>query len=235
MCTSFTGRKDDVLIAMNFDNNGMPFNISAKDPKQFVVLVDGGGGKYPSFGVNSDGTFINNLIVDSNGKGLYKRASKKVTHTSKFAGDILAGTIPPDEINLYLENIEVVNGPDFSVHNMIVDKGGNVWVVEPGRGIIYSPANETPYFVMSNFSLCDFEKSGKLEGGGTDRYKAAQDLLDKADNLNVDTAFQILEAVKQSDGEWTTAFSMVYSRRENAVYYCFNGDFKNILKYSFVA
>lgn len=233
MCTSFTERRNNVLVAMNFDNNGMPFNLNIKDQKKFVVLVDGGRGRYPSFGVNNDGTFINNLMVDSNGKGLYKRASKKVTHTSKLVGDVLDGIIPPDEISRYLENIEVVNGPDFSVHNMIVDRCGNVWVVEPGRGVIYSPVDETPYFVMSNFSLCDFKESGKLKGDGTDRYKTAKKLLDKSNNLDVGTAFQVLEAVKQSKGEWTTSFSMVYSQKENAVYYCLNGDFKNISKHLF--
>jgi hypothetical protein len=104
---------------MNFDNNGMKFGIDRKDPKQFTVLVDGGRGKYPSFGVNSAGVFINNLLVDSNGRGLYKRASNKVTHTSKLAKDVLDGTIAQEDLSSYLERIEVVNGPDFSVHNMI--------------------------------------------------------------------------------------------------------------------
>jgi hypothetical protein len=172
-------------------------------------------------------------MVDSNGKGLYKRASKKVTHTSKLADDVLNGVIAHEEINSYLKNIEVVNCPDFSVHNMIVDSSGNVWVVEPGRGVIYSPVNETPYFVMSNFSLCEFIGSGELKGDGADRYKTAKELLDKSSNLDVDTAFKILDAIKQTGGEWTTCFSMVYSQNENAVYYCLDGDFNNISKHLF--
>lgn len=234
MCTSFVERRNNVLVAMNFDNNGMPFSLYRKGQKKFVVHVDSGRGKYPSFGVNSDGTFINNLMVDSNGKGLYKRASKKVTHTSKLVGDVLDGVIPTDEISRYLQNIEVVNGPDFSVHNMIVDRCGNVWVVEPGRGVIYSHVNEKPYIVMSNFSLCEFKESGELKGNGVDRYKAAMKLLDSYSNLDVSTAFQVLDAVKQTSGEWTTCFSMVFSQNEKAVYYCLNGDFNNISRHSFV-
>lgn len=233
MCTSFVSRKNDVLIAMNFDNNGMPFSVSTNNPKQFVVLVDGGRGKYPSFGVNNSGTFINNLCVESNGRGLYKRASKKVTHTSKFSGDILAGTISSNEINEYLKNIEIVNGPDFSVHNMIVDKDGNVWVVEPGRGVINSRAHEAPYFIMTNFSLCDFKETGTLVGAGVDRYTMVQKVMDTTDDLDIEEAFEILRTVKQSEGEWKTDFSMVYSQKENAVYYCLHSDFENILKYQF--
>lgn len=233
MCTSFVSRKNDVLIAMNFDNNGMPFRVNIKDPKQFVVLVDGGRGRYPSFGINSDGTFINNLCVDSNGKGLYKRASKKVTHTSKFSSDILAGIISPKQISGYLKSVEVVNGPDFSVHNMIVDNAGNVWIVEPGRGVIYSGADEEPHFIMTNFSLCDMQESEEPKGDGADRYKTAKKMLEKNPNLDVNVAFEILEAVKQCDGEWITAFSMVYSQNERSVYYCLNKDISKISKYTF--
>lgn len=232
MCTSFVERKNDIIIAMNFDNNGMPFHVK-KDAKQFIVLVDTGKGKYPSFGVNCNGTFINNLLVNSNGKGTYKRASKKVTHTSKLTDDILNGIISSDEIGQYLSNIEVVNSPDSSVHNMIVDRCGNVWIVEPGRGVIYSQTDETPYFLMTNFSLCDFNENKCLSSDGRDRYEIARKHLDIAKGLDVNSALQILDEVKQSTGEWMTKFSLVYSQKENAIYYCFDGDFKNIMKHQF--
>lgn len=233
MCTSFIHRRKDILIAMNFDNNGMKFEIDTKDPKQFTVLVDGGRGKVPSFGVNSDGTFINHLMVDSNGKGLYKRPSKKVTSTVKLVKDVLSGIISQEDLNSYLQKIEVVNVPDYSVHNMICDKGGNVWIVEPGRGIIYSPTKDTPYFIMSNFSLCDYNATGLMNGSGINRYEIAEEALCKADDLDVNGAFKVLESAMQKDGEWITAFSMVYSQKEQAVYYCFNGDFENIFQYTF--
>lgn len=47
MCTSFVYRGSDVLVAMNFDNNGMSYKLSTKDPKQFLVLADGGRGNTP--------------------------------------------------------------------------------------------------------------------------------------------------------------------------------------------
>lgn len=232
MCTSFIWRKDHVLAAMNFDNT-LPFEICTKEPKKFIALAKAPMGKAPSFGVNSDGTFINHLAVDSNGKGLYRRLSKKVTHTEKLVGDILRGAIPPENISGYLNDMEIVNVPGLSVHNMISDRDGNTWVVEPGRGIIYSPAQESPYYLMTNFSLCDLAAGGNVEGSGADRYKRANELLEKSGSLNVTGAFKILKAVRQDGGEWRTAFSMVYTQKENTVYYCFDGDYENILKYSF--
>jgi hypothetical protein len=233
MCTSFIHRKDDILIAMNFDNNGMQYEINTKDPNQFTVLVNGGKGKVPSFGINSDSVFINHLMVNSNGKGLYKRPSKRITNTARLVKDVLNGLISPDDLSSYLQTIEIVNVPDFSIHNMICNKNGDVWVIEPGRGIIYSPMKETPYFIMTNFSLCDYKATKLLTGSGIERYKTAEKLLSECDTLDVDGAFKILESVMQKKGEWITAFSMVYSQKERTVYYCFNGDYDKILQYSF--
>ena len=233
MCISFIQRKDDIIIAMNFDNNVMNYSINTKDPKQFVVLVDGGRGKYPSFGVNSEGMFINHLMVDSNGKGLYKRPSKKVTSTIKLVKEVLDGTIISEDLCTYLEKMEIVNVPDFSIHNMICDKDGNVWVTEPGRGILHSSAKDTPYFIMSNFSLCDYKETELLTGSGVDRYEMADKMLSKADNLDIEGTFKILQSVMQKDGEWKTTVSIVYSKKEQAVYYCIDGDFGEIHKYLF--
>lgn len=235
MCTSFVQRKGNIMVAMNFDNNGMDFEISTKDPQQFTILITKNGMKIPSFGVNSDGTFINHLIVDANGKGIYRRPSKKVTHTSKLVKEVLNKTIKPEDLQNYLQNIEVVNVPDYSAHCMISDKEGNVWVVEPGRGNFYSPMEESDSSIMSNFSLFDYKTTGVLEGSGVDRYKKVETQLNEGNVQSVEDAFNILEAVKQSDGEWVTVLSMVYSAVEHAVYYCFNGQFSDISKYSFEA
>lgn len=227
MCTSFTWRKDNVLVAMNFDNN-TSFSLSTKDPNQFVILSGGA----PCFGVNSSGLFINHLMVDSNGKGIYKRG-KKVVHTIKLITDILSGSLPQERIKDYLSDMEIVNVPNHSCHSMITDYDGNVWIVEPGRGTIHSPADESAYYMMTNFSVIDWKTSGKLEGSGVDRFKIADDLLSKESNFDVIGAFKILETTKQSSGDWMTTFSMVYSQKENTVYYCYNGEYKNILKFTF--
>lgn len=234
MCTSFVHRGNDILVAMNFDNNGMKFGINTKDPKQFNLFVNTKSGNITSFGVNSDGIFINHLMVDSNGKGLYKRPSKYVNHTSKLVKEILNGTIPSYDIGDYLERVEIVNIPNYSIHNMICDNNGNVWITEPGRGVIQSPVREAHYFILSNFSMCDYRATGLLKGSGVDRYKITEELLSKADYLDVNGAFKILEAAVQKDGEWITDFSMVYSQQQKTVYYCFERHFNNILRYSFV-
>lgn len=222
MCTSFVFRKSDILIGMNFDNNGMAYSINVKKPEQFVAMVDGGRGKWPSFGVRQDGTFINNLCVNSNGKGQYRRPGKNVTHTSKLVADVLDGAIQSEAIGEHLKTVEVVNTPDYSTHNMLVLKDGGVYVVEPGRGVLYSPRAESPFFVMTNFSLLDARESGVIAGDGAQRYHAVTEYLKGRENLSVDEAFAALDLAKQAEGAWKTAFSMVYVGSERAVYYCYD-------------
>lgn len=231
MCTSFIHRGEDTLIGMNFDNNGMKYTIDTKNPNWFTVLVDGGRGKYPSFGVDSCGRFFNNLVVNSNGKGLYKRPSKKVTHTTKLITDILNEVIHPENLDEYLTNIEIVNTPDWSSHNMICDSNENVWVVEPGRGNIKNSSNSSSFFIMTNFSLWDYLH----ENAECDciRFKTVSSKLANIKQLNIETAFNLLDSASQRNAEWITEFSMVYSKKYHVVYYCFNGNFNERFEYKF--
>lgn len=232
MCTSFVDRRNDLLIAMNFDNNGWDFKLNLGKQNIFAVDVDIGYGQLPSFGMNAQGTFVNNLFVDSNGQGLYKRKSKTRTLTSYLVEDILAEKISMDIIDNYLDTTEIVNGPSTSCHNLIADKNGNVRVVEPGRGNIKNEAKESPYFIMTNFSLIDYNAGKKYSDESFKRYETVKTHLENKTKLSMTDAFKILEDVKQ-DGEWRTDFSMVYSKNENKIFYCYHGDFEKILEYTF--
>ncbi len=233
MCTSFIYRGNDTIIAMNFDNNGMKYSIDTKNPDWFTVLVDGGRGKYPSIGVDYCGRFFNNQVVDSNGKGQYRRPSKKVTHTTKLISDILSGTIQVDALSEYLSAVEVVNTPDWSCHNMICDSNANTWAVEPGRGNIFNTAKDSDYFIMTNFSLWD----NIYENVKSDcfRFKTVTSKLEAANELDVDSAFEILDRVKQREGEWITELSLVFSKNNKTVYYCLNGNYDERFEFTFLS
>ncbi|WP_461254943.1 hypothetical protein [Treponema sp. R80B11-R83G3] len=227
MCTCFINRGNDLIMAMNFDNNGMSFELNS-NKKAFIVDINTSAGKQPSFGISAEKTFVNNLCVDSNGKGLYKRMNKTRTLNIYLVKDLLEGKIKINDLDNYLENMEIVNAPNLCTHNFIADKNGNVWIIEPGRGNIKNKTNESPYYIMTNFSLVDFNAGKKYNDNGFDRYMKVKKYLDKNKNISVNSAFDILEKVKQT-GEWNTDLSFVYSKNDNKVYYCYNSDFKNIL------
>lgn len=222
MCTTLVYRENRVLVGMNFDNNGARYRIDTSSGG-FIVQVDGGNGLWPSFGVTAQGVFFNSQEVDSNGKGLYKRAGKKVTHMSKLVQDIISGALHPHELNDYLKQVEVVNTPNRSVHNLICDPEGNVWVIEPGRGNIYTPAGESPSVVLSNCSLHDYRSSEVLAGSGADRYQLMESSVLTMPPLDVEDVFALLNPVRQA-GVWTTDLSLVYDAAARTVTYRENGE-----------
>jgi len=123
-----------------------------------------------------------------------------------------------------------VNRGNDLIIAMNFDNNGNVWIIESGRGKIKNEATESPYYIMSNFSLVDYNAGKKYCDNGFDRYIEVKKYLEKNKKLSVKGAFEILEKVKQK-GEWKTDFSMVYSKNENKVYYCYNAEYKKILEY----
>ena len=232
MCTCFIDRREDLIIAMNFDNNGMAFELDTKNPSIFSIVTDTKMGKVPSFGINKNGIFVNNLCVDSNGKGLYKRKSKTVNLNIYLIKELLYEEIKMDNFEEYLKTMEIVNAPNICTHNFITDKKGNVYIIEPGRGNIKNGIKESEYYVMTNFSIIDFNGGKKYTDYGIDRYNKANNMLKKLEKIDVKEAFKILEKVKQ-EGEWNTDFSMVYSKNKKTVYYCYKSNFNEIMEYKF--
>ena len=60
---------------------------------------------------------------------------------------------------------------------------------------------------------------------GVDRYRKSLSILkNSTDDFNVADGLKLLNEVKQTE-EWGTRFSFVYSRNEDTVYYCTEGQF----------
>ena len=231
MCTSFIKKtEDNFYVAMNFDNDGMKYSINTKKKDWFIVYVDTGKVKAPSFGIHKSGVFFNSLCAPSNGKGEYRRGAG-VIHTTRLLLDIIDGKIQMNQFNDYLSQREIVNVPGLSTHNMICDEQGYVWIIEPGRGNKYFPLAENEFQILTNDSIIDsIESKTKIQ---CSRYTTVEKLLSEPIAFNEDRAFKILEEVKQSHGEWITDFSMVYDKSKEAVYYCKNQIFNDIQQYDF--
>lgn len=54
----------------------------------------------------------------------------------------------------------------------------------------------------------------------------------KTKKFSIEDALNLLKECKQ-DGKYGTKVSFVYSKNENRVYYCLNGDFDTILIHKF--
>ena len=232
MCTSFVWRSDgNILVAMNFDNPD-PFTVEAADDR-FVVHATTPRGSFPAFGVRRDGTFVNHLLVDDHGQGRYKRAGKTVTHTTRLVADLLSGAITTEGLDDYLGQMTVTNVPNMCAHCLVTDRFGDAWVIEPGHSAIFSPVSRSPFLVMTNFELCGVAEGCTPCGSGADRYVTASKMLTDRASLSVDQALDVLAATRQVDGEWPTAYSLIYSVTENAVYTCGRDNFGTLERHEF--
>ncbi|NLW78429.1 MAG: hypothetical protein GXY32_03325 [Ruminococcaceae bacterium] len=236
MCSSFVYRRNgagNMIIAMNYDNPSLNVRMATRAPDLFMMKANGGMGYRPSCAFTDDGTFINMQLCDSNKRGRYRPTSDTSICSAHFTIRVANKRILPADMTDFLSHVEMTNNPRGNVHNMVADVDGNIWVVEPGRGFYYSPMGDTPYVVMTNFSLIDYWETGVRRNMGAARYDTASNMLDAADDLTVQQAFDILQALAQEGKGFNTDVSMVYSSKEKAVYYCMYRDFKNIQRYSF--
>lgn len=231
MCTSFIKKtENNTFIAMNFDNNGMKYTVNTKKKDWFIVYVDAGKVKAPSFGVHKSGVFFNNQVVDFNEKGKYRR-SKGVVHSTKFLLGIIDGSVDPNNLKGFLEETEIVNVPDCSTHNMITSEEGNVFIIEPGIGNIYKELEIGDFQIMTNEPIID-ENENKNEFSCY-RYNIVKKHLIELEEVDVNKIFEVLSAIKQNNDEWKTDFSMVYDKKRETVYFCENQSFKDIKEFSF--
>jgi penicillin V acylase-like amidase (Ntn superfamily) len=238
MCTSFVYRKEKIIVGMNFDNNGKDFKISANQGFDFLVSVNVNNMFFPSIGINRNGIFVNDIMVDSNGAGKYKRQNDKRWVTTSFVKFVLGIDVNFEDIKNKLQTVEIVNTPNSSTHNMIVDRHGNVCVVEPGRKNIFTEAHDSDWYIMTNFPLSDYDEivPQNVAGSGSDRYLKTLNMMTTLNGqMTVKQGFEILKSVKQNGPVWTTELSLIYDATTQELFYCLDQDFDVILKYDFDA
>lgn len=238
MCTSFVYRKDKILIGMNFDNDGKDFTLSANQKQGFWGLVKVNGAFFPSFGINKSGVFVNDLMVDSNGAGKYKRQSDKRWVTTSLLKFVMGDQVKFDDIKSVLARIEIVNAPNASTHNLIADRDGNTCIVEPGRRNIFSDARDSAWQIMTNFPLSDYDEivPARVAGSGAERYLQVLNMIAAMrGTMGVEQGFEILKGVKQNSPAWRTELSLIYDGTRHELFYCLAQDFEKILKYDFAS
>lgn len=235
MCTSFVYRKNIVLVGMNFDNDGREYHVSDIDGKGFLIAVKMGDVFFPSIGISSNGIFVNDQMVDPNEKGVYKRQNAKRWVTSKLIETILKTNINFSEIISLLEQVEIVNVPKLSTHNLIVGRNGDICVVEPGRKNIISKKEESDWFILTNFPISDYKGATptNVTGSGSDRYMKGLNLLKKKNNqMSIQSGFSILKELQQNNSAWITELSLIYDVTNRELFYCQQRNFEDVKRVS---
>ncbi len=235
MCTSFVYRKNDIFIGMNFDNNGKECFVSLNEGNDFIVNTKVNKIVFPSFGITKNKTFFNDLMVDSIDAGKYKRQTDKRWVTSTLLKEVINHNMDLESICRKLNEVVIVNNPNSSTHNMIVDHNGKICVIEPGRKVLISSADNTGFYTMTNFPLSDYDEFQPevVSGSGSDRYLLVNKLLNKYSDFSEIVGLEVLKAASQKGPEWNTDLSLIYNTEMDKMYFCLHNDYETIYEYDF--
>ena len=244
MCTGFVRKGKDIITGFNFDMNiggmdycpviekdrvflGMRFSPeilemmpAAVRPKNGIRLIQG-----VSTGGHVGGQLMN--LNFSKVPAVFEPEMLTIDLltdmfvTNRFSGSQLVKLLEKKQVC----NIPGNSGTSVALHSLMVDPEGNIVFVEPGNG--YAVIRER-YFTVTNFSILEPPMDLNEEQFGfygVDRYRKSLNILkNNTDDFTVSDGLKLLNEVKQT-GEWGTRFSFVYSRNEDSVYYCTEGQF----------
>jgi hypothetical protein len=214
---------------MNFDNDGKSLKLASLTGRDLTFLVVVNNSFFPSFGVSSNGVFVNDLMVDDTGKGQYLRQNERRWASTKLVQTILGGALGSDEIAQILATVEIVNNPGMCTHNLIVAPDSRAWVVEHDIRNLEVKLADHSSVTLTNFPLSRHAEiqPAQAQGSGADRYGAVRECLAKAGGkIGVAEAFAVLRGARQDDDVWKTELSLVYDMASRVVWLSHDGSFK---------
>lgn len=235
MCTSFVLHREKTYIGMNFDISSRPIKMALAGEGQLIISQKENGRFLPAFGLNKEGTFMNLQMVEQNEEGKYRRG-KNCVHMMRLFDEVLSGKVDASEIAAYLQEKEIVNVPNYSVHSLIAAPNDKSYIIEPGRNFLASEDGKNDFLVLTNFSVIDGldQDLETLDGPGSERYKwVYSEIQNSEDDFSVEEGLNILRKIAQTEGDYPTQLSLIYSPEEKTVYFTINRDFNKKFKFSF--
>lgn len=229
MCTAIAKKGTDVIYGYNLDIDPAVWDFKLiKNKHYFSVGITVGSTTYLTHGVNNIGQFGN--LPYMNGEVFTSPKGARRERIDLLNDRYIRGKYSFGDIKKIAQEAVIVNIPDATMHSLIGNSSGDFLIIEPGYGVRQC---EKDYAVLSNFPVFANLSDYSNPFYGKDRYDKVVSLLQNSnENFSVSDALDILKQTKQ-EGQWATKISFVYSRNENAVYYCLDGRFASILIHRF--
>lgn len=221
--------KDRVYLGMRMSPEVLLMMLPEVRPKNGIRLIQG----------VSAGGYVGGQLMNMNFSKSPEMFESDMLTIDMLADSFVTEKYSCEQLTELLQKREVYNIPGVSgnsiaLHSLFIDPEGNIVFVEPGNG--YAVIRES-YFTVTNFSILEHPLDlDEQQFGfyGVDRYRKALNILkNSTDDFSALDGLKLLNEVKQT-GEWGTRFSFVYSRNEDTVYYCTEGDFDHVQVHSFL-
>lgn len=227
MCTAIAYKGNDLLYGFNLDVDPAVWAFSIYKTKSvFALAVTVGSTKYLVHGVGSRGQFGNTPYMNGEPQPVPKGARRE--RIDLLSDRYIRGKYSFADVEEILRTKTVVNVPAATMHSLLGNGSGDLLIVEPGYG---QRRVEERFAVLTNFPVLTELPDYSCPFYGRDRYDKATAALSAAASSGADftvaDALNVLRSTKQ-EGQWATRASFVWSRNENAVYYCTDGDFDSV-------
>ena len=229
MCTAFIHRGEDVVFGYSLDIDPAAWNYKLIKRKDlFTVAITVGSTTYYTHGVNAAGHFGNLPYMNGEDRGGVHPGRGRY-RIDLLVDRYIRGRLSYEDALKIVESRAMLSGPGASFHALLGDGEGHMLLVEPSYGY---REPEGDYACAANFPLLACLEDYSNPFYGKDRYDTAERILAEAGaDFGIEDGLRLLERVKQ-EGQWGTRLSFVYSRNENAVYYCENGNFDAVERWS---
>lgn len=224
MCTAIACKGDDLVYGFNFDIDPEVWKYSVHKTKAiFAIGITVGKTTYYVHGVNRNGCFGN--VPYMNGEFFPVPRGVRRERIDLMNDRYIRGKYSFEDIEEILRTKTVVSIQAAAMHSLIGSGSGEMLIIEPGYG--YKKVEEN-FAVLTNFPTLTYLPDYENPFYGKERYdKAFSVLSDAGVNFSAEDALRLLCDTKQT-GQWATRASFVYSRNENAVFFCTDGDFSHI-------
>ena len=229
MCTAFIRRGEDVVFgySLDIDPNLWKYKL-VKRNDLFTVAITVGSTTYFTHGVNAAGHFGKLPYMNGEDEG-HKGVGRGQYRIDLLVDRYIRSKLGYEDALKIVKSKTILSGPGASFHALLGDREGHMLLIEPSYG--YREV-EGHYACAANFPLLPLLDDYSNPFYGKDRYDTACEILAAAGkDFSPQDGLALLQKVKQ-EGQWGTRLSFVYSRNENTVYYCENGDFDSVERWT---
>lgn len=227
-CTIFTKQQGDIILVGNNED----FLYLYEPYIWFVSPKEGSYGRvcfanasYVQGGMNEKGLFYDGAMCPATD---VPYSEDKPFLDMDLGEVVISKCSNVDEAVEFLKGYNIPGG--FGDHILFADETGKSLIVEWVEGEMEVIQKEQDYQIATNYFL----SKPQLGGYPCKRYDMVKSILEKEEEISLESFKNILSATSQAWGDGGTKYSNVYDLKNKVVYVFCKGDYSKLVSYNII-